>query len=70
MLIVSLIFYQKLRKDMEAIGFIVNFYDPYVANNMVHYKQMTITWHVYDLKLYHSDKGIFYAFIQCNKGTY
>ena len=42
-LIESLLFYQKLRNYLEAIGIKVNPYDPCVANNMIRDKQMTIT---------------------------
>ena len=37
-------------------GFIINPYDPYVANMMINGKQMTITWHVNKLKISHVDK--------------
>ena len=35
MLIASLLFYHNLRKDIEAIGFKINPYDPCVANKMI-----------------------------------
>ena len=70
MLISSLLFYQKLRKDMEAIGFKLNPYNPCVAKKSIRNKQITITWHVDDLKVSHSDKYIVDAFIQCTKETY
>ena len=31
----SLLFYRKLRKELEGYGLIVNPYDPYVANMMM-----------------------------------
>ena len=34
-LIASLLFYKKLRKDLEAISFKLNPYDPCVANKMI-----------------------------------
>ena len=49
----SLLFYKKLVKDLEEIGFEINPYDPCVANKMVDGKQLTITWHVDDLKVSH-----------------
>ena len=70
MLIASLIFYQKLRKGLEAICFKVNPYDPLVANIKICDKQMTIAWHVNDLKVYRDDKDIVDTFVQCNKKTY
>eukprot|EP00804_Cyclotella_cryptica_P021177 CCRYP_001489-RB/>CCRYP_001489-RB protein AED:0.45 eAED:0.38 QI:0/-1/0/1/-1/0/1/0/491 len=51
----SLLFYQKLVKDLEAFGFELNPYDPCVANKMVNGEQMTLTWHVDDLKVSHKD---------------
>ena len=40
---------------MEDFGFAVNPYDPFVANRMVNVSQMTVTWHVDELKIYHKD---------------
>jgi hypothetical protein len=39
-----LLFYRKLRKDLESIGFEVNPYDICVANKMVNGKQFTVVW--------------------------
>jgi len=52
----ALLFYLKLRKDLEEYGFTMNAYDPCVANKMVNGKQMTVTWHVDDLKASHVDE--------------
>ena len=49
----SLLFYKRLWKDLEEIGFTVNPYDPCVANRIVNGKQHTVTWHVDDLKSSH-----------------
>jgi len=49
----ALLFYRKLVGDLEAYGFEVNPYDPCVANKMVAGSQMTVTWHVDDLKVSH-----------------
>ena len=69
-LISSLLVYQKLRKDIEAICFKVNPYDSSVANNMICDKQITITWHVNDPKVSHADKDIVDFFIELFKDTY
>jgi hypothetical protein len=46
----SLLFYRKLRKELEDYGFKVNPYDPCVANKVTECgKQMTVIWHVNDL---------------------
>jgi hypothetical protein len=47
----SLLFYRKLRKELEDFGFVVNPYDPCVVNKEVgDRKQMTMIWHVDDLE--------------------
>ena len=53
----ALWFYKNLRADLEADGFIVNDYDPCVANKIVNGTQMTVTWYVYDLKVSHKDQS-------------
>jgi hypothetical protein len=58
MLIASLLFYKKLRKDLEEIGFVVNPYDPCVANRIINGKQHTVCWHVDDLKSSHVDPEV------------
>ena len=49
----SLLFYKKLVRDLKSIGFVINPYDPCVANKTVDGKQMTVVWHVDDLKISH-----------------
>jgi hypothetical protein len=53
----ALFFYLKLLGDLEANGFVINPYDPCVANKMVNAKQFTITWHVDDLNFSHEDQN-------------
>ena len=53
MLRVALLFYKRLRSDLENKGFEVNPYDPCVANKVVNGCQKTICWHVDDLKVSH-----------------
>ena len=47
----ALFFYKKLVGDLEAYGFEINPYDLCVANNMIRGKQLTVCWHVDDLKI-------------------
>ena len=54
----ALLFYEKLVKDLGAYGFEINPYDPCVANKMVNGKQLTITWHVDDLKISHVNRNV------------
>ena len=49
----ALLFYNKLRKDLEDSGFEVNPYNPCVANKTVRGSQMTVVWHVDDMKISH-----------------
>ena len=51
----ALLFYKKLVADLESDGFVLNPYDSSVANKVVNGKQMTVCWHVDDLKVSHCD---------------
>ena len=51
----TLLFYKKLRGDLEKMIFEVNPYDPCVANKMINGSQMTVPWHVDDLKVLHKE---------------
>ena len=49
------LFCKKLKGDLESIGLVINSYDTCLANKMINRTQMTITWHVADLKISHED---------------
>ena len=66
----ALEFYNKLRMDLEENRFVVNPYDTCVANKMVNGKQMTIIWHVDDLKVSHVDENENTKFAEWMKGIY
>ncbi len=51
----ALLFYRKLRGQLEGQGFKINPYDPCVANKWTRGGQLTVTWHVDDLKVSHRD---------------
>jgi hypothetical protein len=70
MLQASLLFYKKLGKDLEEIGFTVNPYDPCVANRIVNGKQHTVTSHVDDLKSSHVDPKVNTEFLQWLESKY
>ena len=53
----ALLFYKKLVEDLTADGFELNPYDPCVANKMVNGKQLTVAWHVDDLKISHFEEA-------------
>ena len=65
-----LLFYRKLRKDLESIGFKINPYDICVANKMVNGKQFTIVWHVDDLKCSHVETSVVDDFIEWARSVY
>ena len=47
----AILFYKNLRRYLEGIGFEMNPYDPCVANMTINSSQMTVCWHVDDLKV-------------------
>ena len=51
----ALLFYRKLRAELEDFGFTINPYDPCVAKRIINDSQKTVTWHVDDLKISHKD---------------
>jgi hypothetical protein len=53
---IALLFYKKLVSNLESTGFKVNPFDPCVANATVNGTQMTICWHMDDLKVSHVDQ--------------
>ena len=54
----ALLFYLKFVKNLKSIGFVLNPYDPCVANKIVDGTQLTVVWHIYDLKVSHMDAGV------------
>ncbi len=66
----ALLFYQKFKADIEEYGFKLNPYDPCVANKMVNGKQLTITWHVDDLKASHVDSAVLEEFVKWLESKY
>ena len=66
----ALLFYKKLVKDLKQYGFQLNPYDPCVANMMVDGKQLTVLWHVDDMKISHADPSVITKMIQWLKSRY
>ena len=66
----SMLFYQKLSADLIKYGCEKNPYDPCVANKMVRGSQLTVSWHVDDLKVSHKDPEVVTLFIEWIKETY
>lgn len=57
------LFWEKLSSKLQELGFKINWYDPCVANKMVNDKQLTVAWHVDDLKVLHVDVTVVDGFI-------
>ena len=53
MLVSAMLFYHKLTKARLSYSFMLNPYNPCLANKMVNNEQPTICWHVDDLKSSH-----------------
>jgi hypothetical protein len=66
----ALLFYQRFIGDLATIGFKLNPYDPCVANKIVNGKQLTVVWHVDDLKISHQDHNVVTRMITWLKKTY
>ena len=54
----ALLFWESLKSQLEEWGFEQNPYDPCTMNKMVNGKQLTIVWHVDDLKISHVEKEV------------
>ena len=52
------------------MGFKINYYNPCVANKWIKGRQMTITWHVDDLKISYQDSKEVSRMIRCLRKLY
>ena len=66
----ALIFWRKFTKQLIDWGFTVNPYDWCVANKQVQGNQLTITWHVDDLKISHVNKEVLEDLLKQLEGTF
>ena len=65
------LFWQKLYKQLiDMWGFTPNKYDDYVVNKTINGHQMTVVWHVDDLKVSHADVKEVDKFIQQMEETF
>jgi hypothetical protein len=69
-MIASLIYYQKFIKILTDIDFVMNPYDPCVANKMIEGDQMTICFHVDDCKLSHHKTKVMDSIIEYLRQEY
>jgi hypothetical protein len=70
MLVSSILYYKKFRKDIESVGFEINPYDVCVANRTINGNQQTLTWHVDNVKSSHVDPKVNDEFTQWCERTY
>ena len=54
----ALLFWKRLSKQLVDWGFEINPYDWCVTNKMVNGRQLTVLWHVDDLKISHMDDAM------------
>lgn len=54
----ALLWYETLKEKLIDMGFVLNQYDPCVANGVINGDQCTICWYVDDLKVYHKDPKV------------
>ena len=69
MIILSILYYKNLRKDIEGTGFEMNPYDICAVHIMVKEKQQIITCNVDDVKSIHVDKKVNNGFNQWAEKT-
>jgi Reverse transcriptase (RNA-dependent DNA polymerase) len=58
------LFWEKLSKKLQEWGFKANGYDSCVVNKIVNGKQLTVAWHVDDLKISHVDVAVVDEFLE------
>ena len=54
----ALLWYRIFKGYLEKLGFVLNPYDPRVANKVIDDKQCTICWNVDDTKILHVDSKV------------
>jgi hypothetical protein len=60
---------QQFVKDLKSVGFKINPCDPCLANKMVRGKQLSVVWHVNNLKVSHVSAAIFAKMADWLKST-
>jgi hypothetical protein len=69
-MVASLLYYRKFAKSLTDIDFVINPYDPYVANKKIQGEQMTICFHVDDFKLSHRKTKVMDSMIEYLRQEY
>ena len=66
----ALLFYINFVENLESAGFQLNPYDPCVENKIVDGAQLTVVWHVDDIKASHIYGGVVTRMVAWLKKTY
>ena len=66
----ALLFYLNILESLTSIGFVLNPYDSCVANNIFDRHQLTVVWHVDDLKILHQNENVVMRMITWLRKTY
>ena len=61
----ALLWYRLFRDTLQDLGFVLNPYNPCVANAQIKGSQCTIVWYVDDNKISHKDQTVVNDIIQC-----
>jgi hypothetical protein len=69
-MVASLFYYRKFVKKLTDIDFVINPYDPCVANKKIEGEQMTICFHVDDCKFSHSKTKVMDSIIEYLRQEY
>ena len=69
LLVSVMLFYKKLASDLQKEGYIINLYDPCIANKIINSGQHTVSWHVENLKFSHKKSQVNNKFVKwiCKK---
>ena len=70
MIVSAMLSYFKLTKALLSYSFALNPYDPCVVNKMVNGEQLTICWHMDDLKSSHINHKVNNEILQWIKDTF
>jgi hypothetical protein len=54
----AILFYQRLSKQLTDWGYVQNNYDPCTFNKIINGEQVTIQFHVDDLKISHKEQSV------------
>ena len=66
----ALLLYKKLLTNLESRGFELKPYDPCIVNKTINSKNFTITWHVENMRLSHTENKVVEKIIKWMKRLY